>query len=312
MIKVKNFLKNINPFKAIEENSKIEYVIQKVLGFGFIYAISALVMEGVIILLFAGLGYDLLHGEMPTGVWVKLLPLYGRAGFIAGTLLYVKFIEKRKLSSILLHVDKKFLFRFLYNLFVGCLLVGVTISILIITGSYKFAGFGRLDIVTLLLCLLAYVIQGSTEEIMCRGFLQNTLCRRIDIAGAVIISSMLFIAPHIMSIIQMEGSLFFIAIINLVLVSLLFSLAMIKDNSIAASCGIHIGWNFILGVVCGLQVSGNEASNGIIKFANQSGHDWITGGSYGIEASATLIPVLVVVNVIYLVRIKRKRVKNGI
>ncbi|MBE5966647.1 MAG: CPBP family intramembrane metalloprotease [Lachnospiraceae bacterium] len=312
MIKVKNFLKNSNPFKAIEENSKLEYVIQKVLGFGFIYAISAFVMEGIIILIFTCLGYDLLHGEMPSGVWVKLLPLYGFAGFGVNTLLYVKFIEKRKLSSILLYANKRSLFQFVYNFIVGFLLVGVMIGILIITGNYKFAGFGRIDIVTLILGLSAYIIQGSVEEIMCRGFLQNTLCRKIGMAGAVIISSMLFIAPHIMSIIRMERLLVYTSIINLVFVSFLFSLAMIKDNSIAASCGIHIGWNFALDVICGLQVSGKEASNGIIKFSNQSGYDWITGGNYGIEASVILILVLAVLNVIYLVRIKRKRVNNGI
>lgn len=312
MFHIKNFLKNINPFKVIEGNSKIEYTIQKVIGFCLIYGISAFLMEGVIILLFTCLGYNLLHGEMPEGEWVKLLPLYGFLGFGINTLLYVKVIEKRNLSSVLIHVDNKFLFRFLYNFVVGSLLVGATISILIITGGYNFLGFGRLNIDTLILYLLAYSIQGSVEEIMCRGFMQNTLCKKIGMVGAVIISSMMFMAPHILSIIQIKGVLVFIAIINLILVSFLFSLAMIKDNSIAAACGIHVGWNYVLGVICGLQVSGGEAANGIIKFSVQSGNEWITGGSYGIEASAILIPILAVLNAAYLVRIKRKRVRNGI
>jgi len=53
----------------MERKSKIKFVIQKTGAFCIIYAISAVLMEGMILLLLSGLGYDALHGKMPTEAW---------------------------------------------------------------------------------------------------------------------------------------------------------------------------------------------------------------------------------------------------
>lgn len=72
----RKFMRKIHPLKEIEDNSKAEYIIQKLSAFFIIYLLSAVVVEGIIICVFTAMGYDFLHGELPDGEWVELLPLY--------------------------------------------------------------------------------------------------------------------------------------------------------------------------------------------------------------------------------------------
>ena len=301
-----NILKNINPLKEIKSNSKVEYVVQKLLAFLLIYFSAALLMEVVVIFVFNILGYNLLSGEMPRGVWVDLLPLYGFIGFAVLTILYVRIIEKRSLSFMMLEWNLYFLKILIKNFFIGIILVSGIVAVLFVSENYTFIGLGDFNITVVAMSLLAYIIQGSAEELMCRGFLQNSLSRRVGVPLAIAISSIVFAIPHLSSLNEINKVSFFIAIINLILVSFLFSLAMIKDNSIGAACGIHVGWNFFLSIVCGLQVSGGKMSNGIIQFAVKNDKEWLTGGSYGIEASVLLIPILVFISVAYVYQMNRK------
>lgn len=113
------------------------------------------------------------------------------------------------------------------------------------------------------------------------------------------ISSIMFILPHMPTVVTMEGGLAICAVINLFLVSVLFSLVMVKSNSVLAAGGLHVGWNFALNVVFGLTVSGKEAVQGMLLISDQSKMEWLTGGSYGIEASVLLIPVLGILDILF-------------
>lgn len=171
---------------------------------------------------------------------------------------------------------------------------------------------GKPSITVLFMGLLAYGIQGMAEEIMCRGFLLHTLRERTGRNCAVILSTIGFILPHLPSLSWNDGGLVLIEGINLVQISVLFSLAMIKDDTIAPALGIHIGWNHVLAYVFGSQVSGTDCKAFLIQFASKGGNTYITGGNYGIEASVVLIPILFILNVIYFGRINRKQEKNGV
>lgn len=59
----------------------------------------------------------------------------------------------------------------------------------------------------------------------------------------------MFILPHIPTVVTMEGGVAVCAVINLFLVSVLFSLVMVKSNSVLAAGGLHVGWNFELWIL---------------------------------------------------------------
>jgi membrane protease YdiL (CAAX protease family) len=298
-------LRNINPLKESQKCTKVEYVISKVLAFLLIYLSAAVIIEGIVMLIFYFSGYNFLHGEIPQGEWVNLLPLYGFIGFAALTMLYVKLIEKQSLASIKLEWNLGLLKAIVKGFAIGSILVVLLIIILLSTGNYKFTGIGKINETTLI-WLFAYIIQGASEELMCRGFLQNSLNRRVSTVVAILISGGAFIFPHISSILDRNGISILIAFINLFLVSTLFSLAMLKENSIGAACGIHIGWNFFLGNIFGLQVSGGASVNGVFQFVVRPEYTWLTGGTYGIEASALLVPILLILDITYIKQIKRR------
>lgn len=304
-------LRNINPLNNSLNRGKSEYVISKILAFLFIYLSAAVIMESIIILILFLSGYDFLHGEMPKGEWANLLPLYGFSGFAILTILYVKFIEKQRLSSIKLEWKIKILKAFIKGFAIGSILVIFLISILLSTGDIKYTGMGKVS-KTIVIWLFAYMVQGVSEEIMCRGFLLNSLIRKVSTGIAIFISSGAFLFPHISSLLGINNVSTFVAIINLLLISILFSLAMIKEDSIGIACGIHVGWNFFLSCIFGLQVSGSKSTNGVIKLIIQPVHTYITGGIYGIEASILLVPILLILDAVYILWIKGNRNNHGI
>ena len=73
---------------------------------------------------------------------------------------------------------------------------------------------------------------------------------------------------------------------NTVLIGVFFGLLMVRTGSLWLLWGLHFGWNFTLGALYGLPVSGiNQFS--VLWTGRAGGPTWLTGGAYGIEASAT-------------------------
>lgn len=311
---IRKFIRGINPFRRNDDtNTIVEFGIQKIIAFLLIYGVASVLGEAVIVTLYSMLGYDILHGEFPTGEFVHAVPLYGFLAFGLLTILYVTKIQKDTLSLIKIQINGSFIKELVLYLGYGIGLVTIMIGILHILGLYSIINIKSTTIVSLIIWFFGYLIQGCTEELMCRGFLLNTLRRRTTWVSAIVISSILFIMPHISSIVDMPVDIQICAIINLVLISLLFSLLVLKEDTIAAACGLHVGWNYALGVLYGLRVSGSTETTGVVQIQVTSKIDILTGGNYGIESSVILIPILVLLNLFVLRRLHQMKSsqKNG-
>lgn len=303
MSRIKHFLFAIWPFSN-RSNSRAEYVIQKLLAFAVIFFASAALVEAGVILGFSAFGYNVLEGVMPDSPVVGMLPLFGYIVFAILTLAYVKGIEKRPLSDIRFRLDKRSLLLFAVFLGAGILWISLLIGGFILYGAFSFAGFGKFSGTTAL-WLLAFIIQGSTEELMCRGFLQNALERRVNGPAAIAFSALVFTLPHVSGLLEMTALQMLVSLVNLVLVSLVFSFLVIRTKSVLPACGLHAGWNFALGTVFGVNVTGMSVSGGLIRLSASAGPDLVTGGVYGIEASIFLIPALLFAAVICYRSIRR-------
>jgi membrane protease YdiL (CAAX protease family) len=303
---MKIIFKNINPFNDKSKNSTIEFLIQKILAFIILYLLSAVILELIIIVIFLFFGFDVLDGQMPTGEWVNRIPFYGMAGFAFLTICYIKMFEKRKLSDIGIKLNLKLPIVIAKGIITGAGMVTIIIGILMASGLCSYQSISKFSVSSCLFWFLAYFIQSSAEEIMCRGFLQTSLNRRLNTKWSIFISSFAFAIPHVFTILEIEGITKWVAIFNLLLVSWLFSIVMLKENSLGAACGVHFGWNFCLGTIYGLEVSGGSSTSGILKFAIKSNFDFFTGGIYGIEASILIIPILCISIAFYTLSIIRK------
>lgn len=132
------------------------------------------------------------------------------------------------------------------------------------------------------------------EETVFRGYPFQRLCDSIGGWGASLVLSLAFGMVHLANP-QASRSGF----INTVLIGILFSLAYLRTRSLWICWGIHFAWNFMLGFVLGLPVSGMTQFAAWVK-ADASGPYWLTGGAYGIEASGVCTLVcLVAIGLIY-------------
>ena len=286
----KKIIHNVSPFNNETNMSAVEYTIKKLLAFILIYGVSAVLGEGIIIGILYGMGYDPLHGVMPKGQVSELLVYYGFSIFLLTTVLYCKFVEKKDMKNI--GFSKKSL-EYLIGVLLASILLSIIIGIACLVHSITFSGFNKsISVKSLFLWLLAFAIQGAAEEIMCRGLLLNSLKNKISIPLAILISSTVFVFPHLSTLMEADFLYAVVGIINLYLISFIFSILVLRRSNIWIACGLHSAWNFILYVIMGLSLSGSESiTKGVVLFSIKD-ESIINGAEYGIEASIITTVVL--------------------
>lgn len=223
--------------------------------------------------------------------WLDLLFLFTFIVYIAGVWFTVRFREKRNFSDLELSWHARGISCFLAFALIGILLVLLILIGLSFSGIYSFQNRGEVDFLYIFIGFLAYFTQGSAEELLIRGYLYHGLQKNIGEVWAFVLSSLFFALPHLLTL---ENPLDFqtpVIFLNLILISALFTQVMILQHSLWASIGLHVGWNFSLGILCGGQVSGMEAGGGVFPFEQVDANIMLTGGRYGMEGSILLIPV---------------------
>ena len=292
---MKQFLKNISPFNNRTEMPILLFVIKKILAFWLCYITGIFIAEGLVILLHFAMGKNILVGDMFDAQTITLITYYGYLVVIVITLLYWKVIEKKPLSEM--GMTKQF-GNYFIGIGAGVLLLAISVIIIIMTGGIIYQGvFENINILVILLFIGGFIVQGATEEILCRGMVLYALKGKISLAAAIAVSTTLFIIPHWSSLFAGETVYGIIGVLNLVLISLIFSLFTIRFKSIWAACGLHSFWNAILYSVLGLNLSGNDEAVSAIFNLHSVGDNIWNGSMYGIEASiiTTIVLALAVV-----------------
>ncbi|MBD5542217.1 MAG: CPBP family intramembrane metalloprotease [Lachnospiraceae bacterium] len=286
---MKEMLKNISPFNNRADMKPALFVIKKILAFWFCYIAGLFIAEGVTILLHFALGKNMLTGDVFDDQTITLIIYYGYIIVISVILLYWKLIEKKSLPEIGLtnHIGSYFI-----GVLIAILLLFIIIGLIILTGAIEYHGiFEKSNILLIVLYGGGFIIQGALEELLCRGYLFHTLKNKVSVPLSIAISTIMFIIPHWSSLFAGEMIYAVIGIINLILISLIFSLLTIRFQNIWAACGLHSFWNFILFNIIGLNLSGNDKKvTAIFNIKSVANNIW-NGSIYGIEAS--LITVLV-------------------
>lgn len=289
----KSIMYHLNPFNCDTNISAVEYTIKKLAVFALIYCFSAILGEGIIIGVLYCMGYDPLHGTMPAGQIGELLPYYGFLVFLVVTLAYCRFVEKKTMQWIGFSGNVR---EYLAGVLLAVIFLAIIIGGCCIFDSMMFMGVQtNADYKSIFLWILAFGMQGAAEEVMCRGFLLHSLKEKIAIPTAVAISSGAFVFPHLPSLLEADFVYAVVGIINLYLISIIFSMLVLRQSGIWIACGLHSAWNFILYVIMGLSLSGTESvSKGLILF-NVKDAGLLNGAEYGIEASILTTVVLAAV-----------------
>lgn len=289
---MKQLLKDISPFNNRTEMPAALFVVKKSLAFWLCYIAGLFIAEGAVILLHFAFGKNMLIGDIFDTQTITLITYYGYIIVAGAAILYWKLIEKKTLSHM--GLTKQFGSYFI-GAFAGILLLAVSVAVIILTGSIKYQGiYKNADISVILLFVGGFMVQGATEEFLCRGIVLQTLKEKTSLWIAITVSTVLFVVPHWSSLFAGETIYGLIGITNLILISTIFSLLTLRFNSIWAACGLHSFWNAVLYSVLGLNPSGNDETVTAVFVMQSAGKNIWNGGEYGIEASVLTSMVLAI------------------
>lgn len=145
------------------------------------------------------------------------------------------------------------------------------------------------------------------EETLFRGYLFQRMVDGLGPVAAQLAVAAFFAFAHWQNP-GMVGPTKVMATLNIALASLLLGQAWIRTRSLALPIGIHLGWNWAQGSLLGFGVSGLHLHPAPWKPIYRGMPEWITGGEFGLEASALGTAV---VGVALLGLLKSKPVATG-
>ncbi len=228
-----------------------------------------------------------LLNEMTASAPVTIISLFATIGMIGIVFLFCRFLQKRKLRT-LGFVKKDMGKEYLIGLVTGFLVFSAAVLICVLTGSLKFHGISaEFSIGFFILFVLGYMIQGMSEEVLCRGYFMVSFSRRAPVVIAIMANALLFAALHLMN-----PGITVLAFVNLALFGIFASIYFLKRGNIWGVAAFHSIWNLVQGNVYGIEVSGMASNCSILESTAVEGRGLINGGSFGLEGGLAVTIVL--------------------
>lgn len=135
--------------------------------------------------------------------------------------------------------------------------------------------------------LWTFAAPAAAEEALFRGYPFQTLVRAIGGGPATALGGAAFGALHVEN-----PHATWIGIVNTGLAGVLLSLVYLRTSSLWAATGVHLGWNWGIGFLADLPVSGLDLVDTPYIAVTPVGRDWLAGGVFGPEAGAAATLVL--------------------
>ncbi len=238
-------------------------------------------------------------GFYPASEWgnvvVSTALVFGAS--ITALLLWVRFFERKPLASIGLGGGG--FAKAMRGAALGISFVSIVTAMLWGVGASSVQQPGAIAtpsmaaILPSVFLIIMFVVQGSFEEIAMRGWIMPIFAARFGLPVGILVSTLLFTLGHVVNIaISPELAL---GILNVFLAGLFLALYAVSEKSLWGPCGWHAAWNWTLGQGFGLSVSGADtgAKPLFADMAATTGAPWwLTGGSFGPEASIVTTLVL--------------------
>lgn len=135
------------------------------------------------------------------------------------------------------------------------------------------------------------------EEFLFRGFIFQRLRESTGLWMTQLLIAGYFLLTH-MGNPGMTGEIKLLASVNIFLASIMFGVAYIKSNSLLVPIAFHFMANWVQGTLLGFGVSGNEQSS-LLEPAFVDAPAWLTGGSFGLEASLPGLVTVIITTIIF-------------
>jgi hypothetical protein len=224
------------------------------------------------------------------------------ATVVAGTMMlsiyasFVYFVERRPVSELALRPMGREL---AIGALLGAGLYTACVLVLMLLGNYSIDGMNDWHI--LIPGIAVALATGVFEELVFRGGVFRLIEERLGSWIALVISSLVFGFVHLDNA---EGSLQGVVSIS-IWAGLLLTGCYLLTRRLWLGIALHAAWNYTQGTVYSGIVSGNAPPNGLLK-STLHGPDWLTGGSFGVEASVLAVVIGSTAGVLMLVGAVRR------
>lgn len=200
-------------------------------------------------------------------------------------------LESESLASVGLKLDRRFLAQF-----AGGMLVGVALIAFAAVAVCAFAGVRltatAVPALQVELKLAVMFLGGAIfEELLFRGYAFQRAARGMGTWPAILVFGALFCLGHLPGNLDVGWPLLSLAMANLFAGAVLQSLLYLRTRSLAMPIGLHFGWN-LLQESLGFGVSGLSSPHAWFHVDLGSRPAWLTGGDFGLEASAWALAVV--------------------
>lgn len=238
--------------------------------------------------------------EGRTGGWVADLYMLVVMFSLTALMLsgWVLWFERRPLSTI--GFNEHGLKRFVRGYLIGLGFLVATVGVIWAAGGYRVEGGGVFasaalgaGLLPIGALLLGFIIQGSTEEMVFRGWLMQLIASRHGLVVALIVNAILFGLAHAGNTEPTKELA--LGVVNIVLFGTFIGLYAAREGSLWGVCGWHAAWNWLLGLGFGLEVSGQalKVTPLVVDLTATDGAPWwLTGASFGPEASVVTTVIL--------------------
>lgn len=244
-----------------------------------------------ITLILSGIGENVLVN--PAESTKHFFSLFATSGIILSIYAVGKMLTKEPMTLNL--DDDNLPSNYIKGVIIGAVLLVLFVIISNFLGGINYEGFGNLSAIGVILYIVGFIIQGFSEEIMVRGFLQEAISG-ISKTLSILLPSILFSLLHLGN-----DNFSFIAMFNTMLIGILFGLMTSETGSLWMASGAHSIWNFLLGPFFGLIVSGRPMENSVLNFSQVENNEFLNGGSYGPEASYLVMIIIIIAIIPFLI-----------
>jgi membrane protease YdiL (CAAX protease family) len=187
------------------------------------------------------------------------------------------------LASIGLLLDRRFFRDLTLGTLGGVSLICISALMVFAVGGFHLARTPGIGIPALLQGAWLYLAVGCFEEILFRGYAFQRTTRGLSFTWAQWMFAVFFAFAH-WSNPGMHGATKIWATLNISLAAVLLAFCWRRTGSLALPIGVHLGWNWAQGNLLGFGVSGTS-NTGWWSPVFHGRPEWLTGGTFGLEAS---------------------------
>jgi hypothetical protein len=201
-------------------------------------------------------------------------------------------LEGKNIKSLGLSFSKGWSKWLSLGLLTGAVIISFVFTSNLALGSIKIESLRYITLPFLLSTILkilpSLIALVFIEELIFRGYLLHTLFEDTSLFLAILISSLLFGASHIIN-----AGFNSLGTLNIFLFGVFASLMTLLSNSLWFAIGFHLTWNLFQGTVFGFPMYGRVPPETLLNISFFDSK-LITGGSFGLEASILTTLILLI------------------